>query len=124
MNKIMAFVFLLAAFSCFSQQVCELPEALCSALAEYELADAELNSTYRQIMQKIAADEFKDYRVAKTDIKDSLVKGQRAWLKYRDANCEAYYTLFSGGTSRNVDRTQCLTEMTNTRVLLLKKVYF
>ncbi|MDP2714374.1 lysozyme inhibitor LprI family protein [Rheinheimera sp.] len=123
MNKITAFVFAIATFPCFSPLACELPEALCSALTEYELADSELNNTYRRIMQKIAADEFEGYRVAKADIKDSLVKGQRAWLKYRDANCEAYYTLFSGGTSRNVDRTQCLTEMTNTRVLLLKKVY-
>lgn len=124
MNKIKAFVFAVAAFCCFSPLACELPEELCSALTDYELADSDLNNTYRQIMQKIAADEFKDYRVAKADIKDSLVKGQRAWLKYRDANCEAYYTLFSGGTSRNVDRTQCLTEMTNTRIQLLRQLYF
>lgn len=85
--------------------------------------DAGLNKTYQIIVQKIKSNEFESYLVPKKLIQQSLLNSQRAWLKYRDANCEAHYTLLSSGTSKNIDRLVCLSEMTTTRSQQLRKRY-
>lgn len=107
----------------FAQVDCGFSEAMCIAQTDYEQADAELNKTYQLILKKIKANEFEDYLVSKQSIRRSLLKSQRAWLKYRDANCDAHYTLFSGGTSRNTGRLVCLSEMTTQRAQQLRDLY-
>lgn len=123
MKKLFLFLVLLIPISSFAQTDCEFTKAMCVAQSNYERADTELNKTYQLIVQKIKSNEFEDYLVSKKRIRKSLLRSQRAWLKYRDANCEAYYTLFSGGTSRNIDRLVCLSEMTTTRSQQLRELY-
>lgn len=89
----------------------------------YSQADIQLNKIYQRIVNKVELDGFEEYQVPKNEIKTSLLKSQRTWLKFRDANCEAYYRLFSGGTSRNVDALVCLNDMTVTRSKQLQKLY-
>lgn len=102
---------------------CEFSPAACDVMAGYDIADDKLNDVYQNIVGKIESNQFDGYLVAKGEIKTSLVAAQRTWLKYRDAHCDAYYTLFSGGTSKNIDRMICLTEMTEQRILVLQKLY-
>ncbi|EGU46118.1 hypothetical protein VII00023_09626 [Vibrio ichthyoenteri ATCC 700023] len=102
---------------------CEFSPAACDAMARYDIADKKLNHVYQNIISKIESNQFDGYLVAKGEIKTSLVAAQRTWLKYRDVHCEAYYTLFSGGTSKNIDRMTCLTEMTEQRILVLQQLY-
>ncbi|WP_434141384.1 lysozyme inhibitor LprI family protein [Pseudomonas luteola] len=59
-------------------------------------------------MHKIDSGGFDGGLVPKEELSQSLRQSQRAWLKFRDDNCEAYYTLMSGGLSRNEDREVCL----------------
>ena len=102
---------------------CQFSESECEALSHYQESDQELNQIYQRVMGKIHSNEFEEYLVPKEEIQQSLQNAQRAWLQYRDSHCEAYYRLFGGGTSRNVDRLFCLRQMTIERTILLQKVY-
>ena len=50
----------------------------CNA-AEIELQDARLNKAYKEVMSQLSESRKKELRDA-----------QRAWIKYRDANCKFY----------------------------------
>lgn len=103
---------------------CELgSEALCGAQARYEQADTRLNETYQAILNKIQANAYEDYGVDKSALQRRLLTSQQDWQTYRDSDCEAYYTLFSGGTSRDVDRLVCLTDSSLQRAKWLRSLY-
>jgi uncharacterized protein YecT (DUF1311 family) len=114
---------LVASSNSFSKDDCSFTESLCVAQNNYSQADIQLNKIYQRIVNKVERDGFEEYQVPKNEIKTSLLNSQRAWLKFRDAHCEAYYRLFSGGTSRNVDALVCLNDMTVTRSKQLQKLY-
>ena len=103
---------------------CEgLPEPLCIVQNRYNDVDTQLNQTYQRILKKVELNDYQDYLVSKKLIKQTLVDAQRAWISFRDAHCESHYRLFSGGTSRNNDRLECLAELTSARTEQLKKLY-
>ncbi|MFC3150725.1 lysozyme inhibitor LprI family protein [Litoribrevibacter euphylliae] len=95
----------------------------CRYLLLYEATDTKLNQTYKAIMSKINSGGFDGYRVEKEYIKEGLIQSQRAWLKFRDSNCNAYYRVWSGGTSRNTDEMVCLSKMTEERSQYLDRLY-
>ncbi len=61
--------------------------------------------------------------VKAVDLKKSLIVSQRSWIDFRDKNCEAFYTLNSGGTGRNEAQMECEIEMTKARTEYLKHTY-
>ena len=107
-------------FQAQAQEHCKEP---CVTPDPEESVDEKLNRTYRDIMRKIDSGGFDGGLVPREELSQSLRQSQRAWLKFRDDNCEAYYTLMSGGLSRNEDREVCLGEMTSERTRFLEKVY-
>lgn len=102
---------------------CGLPESLCELQLEFDAADRDLNNVYQAIIKKIQNNAFSDSLVDKSDLSNSLRTSQRAWLIFRDENCEAYYTLFSGGSDRNQTRMTCLIKMTQQRTDYLATTY-
>jgi uncharacterized protein YecT (DUF1311 family) len=106
-----------------AEQARTLGETLCAAQEKYEKADADLNKTYQHIIKSMQNDVYQDGLVDKTALKKTLIKSQTKWLAYRDSHCEAYYTFYSGGTSRNVDRLICLAEETEKRAQQLSNLY-
>ena len=70
--------------------------------------DTRLNAEYQ------AALKFAEVK------RRSLVKAQRAWLLYRDANCEAYYTV--NGSIRTILAGKCWRDMTRDRTLELQQM--
>lgn len=122
-RQTMLLVLLLLSMSNYAQAKCELSEKLCEAQAEYEGVDGSLNKIYQKILVKINSGGFEDGLVSRDDLLKTLKVSQRTWLRFRDANCHAYYTLFSGGTSRNLDLVVCQSEMTKERITSLRKIY-
>jgi uncharacterized protein YecT (DUF1311 family) len=51
--------------------------------------------------------------------REALVRAQRAWLKYRDDNCEWYET--GEGTIRRLWGSECMRSMTAARALELEE---
>jgi uncharacterized protein YecT (DUF1311 family) len=83
------------------------PEMVDCLMAQHAHWDKELTIAYQQAM--------KDAPLAQ---KEKLRQAERAWIKYRDANC-AYYAAGEGSIAR-IDAAACLRDMTEKRALELK----
>jgi uncharacterized protein YecT (DUF1311 family) len=71
--------------------------------AELRRQDALLNENYRKLMASLSAKR-----------KKVLQEAQRAWLKFRDANCD-FYDDPDGGTAARVDANECVLNATTDR---------
>ena len=73
------------------------------------VADAELNTAYRELMAKISDN-------GKTLLRDS----QRAWIAYRDKQCEFNAAGSQGGSVQPMVRANCLADLTKRQTEVLK----
>jgi uncharacterized protein YecT (DUF1311 family) len=80
--------------------------------AGYQRADKELNELYSNTVDKQDPAD-----------RDHLQEAQRAWIKYRDANCEAAAALYQGGSIQPSVRSECLRRNTRARVAELHQIY-
>lgn len=71
--------------------------------AEARQQDARLNKAYKEVMAQLSAGR-----------KKQLQEAQRAWLKFRDANCAFYYDP-DGGTIARVEANDCVMASTARR---------
>src|ERR1700751_2469918 len=69
-------------------------------LAETIRQDARLNENYKRLISKLA-----------TERKNALVEAQRAWIRFRDANC-GFYADPEGGSAARVAATECFLNST------------
>ncbi len=80
------------------------PELINCINAEYEYQDALLNSAYQKLMRNFTPQRQK-----------TLKQAQKAWIKFREANCEAHYDP-EGGSIASVNAHECSMRMTAERV--------
>jgi uncharacterized protein YecT (DUF1311 family) len=97
---------------------CEGPEgssawASCNSYKELERVDKKLNDTYRKLM---AAMDKPDWLKRKK----MLVASQRAWLVYRDKDCELVQE-YSGGFNK-APGLDCKSDMTEERAKYLERL--
>ena len=126
MNKLLFLLIISFSWGVLAEEIdtrCYLPESLCELQLKFEESDKDLNEVYGVIINKIKSGGLSSSLVDKTDLKQSLVVSQRAWLRFKGLNCDAYYTLHSGGKQRNEARMECEIEMTNQRIQYLKLTY-
>ncbi|QND44969.1 DUF1311 domain-containing protein (plasmid) [Rhizobium lusitanum] len=83
---------------------------ICAGKA-YAKSDAELNVLYKQIEARLKDD---------ADTKKLLVSAQKAWIGYRDAECNFSSSTVTGGTVYPFISSTCLDGMTKTRIEDLK----
>ena len=81
------------------------------AAKENKAADDELNSLYNQITARL-----KD----NPEAKQMLVKTQRAWIGFRDAECDFSASGVEGGSVYPLIYSNCLTAQTKARVEVFK----
>ncbi len=79
---------------------------------ELKKADAKLNRVYQLAEKKLQPDDAALLR-----------KAQRAWLAYRDAQCEAEHALWGGGTGGTAARMSCSLELTRKRAAEIQNTY-
>jgi uncharacterized protein YecT (DUF1311 family) len=114
LKPVIAAAILLAALPAMAQQDC--PDDSQAGLNQcagdaYKKADAALNATYKQVMARL-----KDSEAAAK----SLVAAQRAWIAYRDAQCDFMSSGVEGGSARPMIVAQCLEQLTTQRADDLK----
>ncbi len=120
-----AFLFLALALLCISQtqaqqrakpaaqakQPCANPQTQSAmnqcAIDEFKKTDAEMNKVYQQLLLK-------------TDRPEKLKAAQRAWVAFRDANCEYDASISEGGSMESGLRYGCYTTATKTRTNQLR----
>jgi uncharacterized protein YecT (DUF1311 family) len=78
----------------------------------YQKADKDLNQLYSRITKNQDAAGL-----------SRLQTVQRAWLKYRDAQCAAAAAIYRGGSIESSIRSECLMRITRTRIDELQHVY-
>ena len=112
MNKKVNFWFLLILFffyqNSFAQTQAEMNQ---TAKKDFELADAELNKVYKEVMKLLSEKE-----------KQLLIKAQRDWIKFRDSHCEFEANEYEGGSIQPLIYSSCLTERTKDRIKDLKSI--
>ena len=84
---------------------------LCSR-RQYETADAEMNTAYKQLMQELTG--------YKSNHRPKFREAQSLWLKYRDANCDSEASIYEGGTIRPTVYYSCLASVTRERTRSIK----
>lgn len=78
--------------------------------AEIEFQDARLNKAYKADMADLADSP---------EVKAALLKAQRAWIAFRDADCATVWAL-SGGTIRPIYMQNCYLQHTARRAQALE----
>jgi uncharacterized protein YecT (DUF1311 family) len=89
------------------------------AQARYDEADKALNVQYKQTRAAMVAIDGEldgDMKGAE----QALLKAQRAWIGYRDAQCENYGFQARGGTMEPMLVAGCLADLTDLRTKELK----
>jgi uncharacterized protein YecT (DUF1311 family) len=78
--------------------------------AEFTRQDARLNANYKRLMSKLSAKR-----------KEGLLEAQRAWTKFRDANCSFSYDP-EGGSAALLASNNCMLNVTADRARELKNL--
>jgi uncharacterized protein YecT (DUF1311 family) len=78
--------------------------------AELDQQDSRLNEAYKKLMSKLPKDR-----------KKSLVEAQRAWIKFREANCGFYHDP-NGGSAAHMAGNECFLNATVDRAKELEKL--
>lgn len=89
------------------------------AAATLKLKDAELNEAYQALMKSLTSDDKTDT----TDyaaVRRQLQTAQRAWVQFRDADCNAMYDYNITGSIRNVVMLNCKIDRTVQRTKELR----
>lgn len=87
------------------------PEIDRCAMEQFKKADQDLNLVYQRITSNLKAID-----------RANLTTTQRAWLKYRDANCKAERQ-FHGGSLAPTVEAFCLQHLTEDRTRELIRIY-
>lgn len=99
-------------------------EILDCTVADFDAADKALNAAYAEAVK--AAREF-DASVDKDSALygelDALKKAQRAWIVYRDAQCEYEGFAARGGSLENVFYVSCQADLTRLQTKRLEDLY-
>jgi uncharacterized protein YecT (DUF1311 family) len=81
------------------------------AYEAYKRSDAELNALYKQIMSRTKDD---------SNTAALLIKAQRAWMAFRDAECTFMTSGSVGGSVHPMALSSCLERLSRARVMDLK----
>ena len=96
---------------------------LCAA-REYEAADAALNTLWAEISARMKAldAEVDSEHDKQPGHFETLLEGQRAWLKFRDAQCLSESFMARGGSMQPMLDSHCRTYMTELRIQQLRNL--
>ena len=83
------------------------------AYQAYLKSDAGLNATYRAITARLQGKDA-------ADIRQSLVAAQKAWIGFRDSQCDFEASGVTGGSIQPMIRAMCLDHVTRSRTAELQ----
>ncbi|MDX2309510.1 MAG: lysozyme inhibitor LprI family protein [Hyphomicrobium sp.] len=94
------------------------------AARDLEKADTELNRVYQEALKSIPDLATDDPNFNAATWEKALRASQRAWVTFRDAECNEHVSMFStGGSIGTVEALSCAQEKTEERTKELKERY-
>jgi uncharacterized protein YecT (DUF1311 family) len=100
---------------CIASATATVTTKECGSTA-FESVDAALNATYKAIIARLAGPDD-------AETLSRLKAAQRAWLPFRDAQCELEAAESLGGTNEGVIFNSCTYEQTRERVKALRRQF-
>ncbi|MFK0384175.1 lysozyme inhibitor LprI family protein [Agrobacterium sp. NPDC090273] len=88
---------------------------------DYNKADKELNAEYQKL-RRVLAERDKAADAAGKGATEALVAAQRAWVAFRDANCDFHGFQARGGTMEPMLIASCLADMSRERATELRQL--
>ena len=79
------------------------------AQQEFDVQDRLLNESYQKVLWQLNTDDQQTTR-------EKLIKAQRLWVQFRDADCMAQESVYDGGTVHTAVYLQCLRDHTAQRI--------
>ena len=78
------------------------------AKLELDEAERELNQAYQKLVKQLSQPdtEYENF----TELRQSLKEAQRAWIKFRELDCDTQFLLYGSGTIRTVAYLGCMRE--------------
>jgi uncharacterized protein YecT (DUF1311 family) len=132
--RLCSFLVLILSFCGFA--VAQEPEVDCEnqmtqiemnicASRDFEAADVELNATYKEAMAAMRDTDKEMAEIAEHYVGavEALKKAQRAWIGYRDGQCELAGFEARGGSMEPMLVSGCLADLTRKRTAELKALY-
>ncbi|MEL6682966.1 MAG: lysozyme inhibitor LprI family protein [Pseudomonadota bacterium] len=90
--------------------------------AETQVWDGILNAEYQARQAEFAAYEPIGSGATAEELTTGLRDAQRAWMAFRDADCNLRYTLFQDGSIRTIVATSCHLTKTAQRAIELRDI--
>ncbi|MUZ72895.1 DUF1311 domain-containing protein [Agrobacterium vitis] len=91
------------------------------AVQDFDAADKAMNAQWK-ITRKVFVEQDATLDDDLKGAEKALLKAQRAWIDYRDGQCEAQGFYVRGGTMEPMEVAACKAEMTKTRTKELKSL--
>ena len=86
-------------------QMTQFDMNVCS-FRDYLRADIDLNQTWNAVEERL---------IQHKKVVATLLAGQRAWLTYRDKQCDVFAQWYDGGSIAALQVNSCLTDITKIR---------
>ncbi|WP_375398656.1 lysozyme inhibitor LprI family protein [uncultured Sphingomonas sp.] len=123
----MIVVLLLAMASVVGCEAAERRSGVDERQCHGELAvrtDVEMAAQWRRTLAKLKRDDVENRRqkLNVPDLAPPLLASQRAWLRYRDAQCAVVSNQAAGGTGYGDMGSLCEIELTRQRIDILRKL--
>lgn len=85
----------------------------CAAL-EQEKVERKLNAAYQKLVQQLTQPdtELDDY----TAMRQKLLEAQRAWIRFREADCAVQYAMHASATISTLIHIGCMQERAEQRI--------
>jgi uncharacterized protein YecT (DUF1311 family) len=83
--------------------------------------ESELNAVYIRAIRDLSAPD--EPFLPRSRAQKALREAQRAWVTFRKKNCDAVYTLNSGGTIRGMRYVACMKRHAEARIKEIKMEY-
>ncbi|MTH48636.1 lysozyme inhibitor LprI family protein [Intestinirhabdus alba] len=104
-----------------AEEGCNKPESSSHAFecsrTVWEKSDRQLNEAYKQLLAAVSS-SYQTEPQLKQEYLNKLRLSQRAWLSYRDKNCEVAVFPFDSDTiARETSLNYCRSEMTRDRIM-------
>lgn len=89
---------------------------------DYQRADAELNALWGEVSAQARDNDRLAGEDGRPGYAETLLKAQRAWISFRDANCTYEGFAARGGSMEPMLASQCLARMTTERTEQLRQL--
>jgi uncharacterized protein YecT (DUF1311 family) len=98
------------------------PEINDCARQDLNKAEQKLNDTYKKVVASLNQPDNESTKYS--EVKKALIESQRAWVTFRQRDCDALFQLNAGGTIRTVVFLGCMTQHAEQRAKSLKNYLF